>query len=809
MPEDLPKLIHPQGPESALIMLVTDSPTEDDQKAGKLFYGRYTSVIKELFSEIKVKIESTYRTSLFKERLVYNGTNKKPLREAVNLALSHRDYRKLLVDEILNIRPKVVVPLGEISFNFLTGEKSLSNFRGSVLPLRQEIISQDPFLSSVKVVPSLSPRDLYVDPSAKVYTRIDYERISSIVNGTFVQEDANVFLPKTIGEVLEWFHKFKKPLGVLDIEARFSIPVCIGFSFDRNNAMVVPLIDNKFDKAVLVEFWKIIEKILQECSWVNQNMKYDLHRLRWFGFQDYRIVGDTALRATCIYPEFEKKLAFLNSIYTDMPYFKGEGKNAGGGDKVRFYTYCGKDCISTYRIYQEQEKEIEELGIRTYVDKVQELFWPYVRMERRGIGIDEQERQKLLAYYELKFYTYRETIRFKLNEPTFNPMSGEQNCNLFYKRFKLPTIINKKTGQPTSDEEAIDTHCVDNCNDDPFKYLILQLIRGCKKIHKVIEALQTVRHPDGRMRCSYDLGGTNTGRSAGKKVSEDSLYIDYSLKNPTIKTQDLGHSLQTFGKHEFFVLGEKFGHDLRNIFVPSNGFIFSEGDLSQAEARVDCVLAKDWDFLPEFDKKPGVHCLTGSWIFECQPGDILKGTEKYHIAKIARHAGERNMYPSRLARMIQRDIVFCTEVLNRLHNTQPNIRGVFHDEVRKVILEKRFLLSPTGFRRDFFGKVDHEMYNQAISTLPQNIVAKQMQFSIPLLEKRFEGHDVHFVYEGHDSLMAEIRPDFKDEFASNFRSVVERPIDFRNCSLPRDFDLVIPTEIEFGENWGQMKKYGK
>jgi hypothetical protein len=30
---------------------------------------------------------------------------------------------------------------------------------------------------------------------------------------------------------------------------------------------------------------------------------------------------------------------------------------------------------------------------------------------------------------------------------------------------------------------------------------------------------------------------------------------------------------------------------------------------------------------------------------------------------------------------------------------------------------------------------------------------------------------------------------------------MERPIDFRKCSLPRDYDLVIPSDMVVGKRW--------
>jgi hypothetical protein len=65
--------------------------------------------------------------------------------------------------------------------------------------------------------------------------------------------------------------------------------------------------------------------------------------------------------------------------------------------------------------------------------------------------------------------------------------------------------------------------------------------------------------------------------------------------------------------------GEQYGKDLRSMFVPNRGYSLVEHDLSQAEARMDAVLASDHDILSGFDDGIGIHCLTGSWVYDCKP----------------------------------------------------------------------------------------------------------------------------------------------------------------------------------------------
>ena len=307
------------------------------------------------------------------------------------------------------------------------------------------------------------------------------------------------------------------------------------------------------------------------------------------------------------------------------------------------------------------------------------------------------------------------------------------------------------------------------------------------------------------MRSEFNLAGTENGRSSAGSTTDNHLYVS----KKKIKKMDLGRSFQTITKHGFQINGETYGKDIRSMFVPSNGYCFVECDLSQAEARVDAVLSKDYSILDVFDGPIGIHRLTGSWIYDCDPMEIKKnilidGIDRYHEAKIGRHATERNMRADRLMMMINKPIHKCEEILRKIHAKQPNLRDVFHHDVREILRTERKLIAPNGRKRDFFGKYDENMVNEGISTLPQAIVSDQLKFSLPALKQ--EGPLFRPLVEAHDGFLAEVHNEDKELYAQTFKRIVEREIDFRTCSLSRDYKLKIPMEAEWSNtNWQEMK----
>src|SRR5437868_5093374 len=64
-----------------------------------------------------------------------------------------------------------------------------------------------------------------------------------------------------------------------------------------------------------------------------------------------------------------------------------------------------------------------------------------------------------------------------------------------------------------------------------------------------------------------------------------------------------------------------------------------------------------------------------------------------------------------------------------------------------------------------------------------------------------------FLIENHDSIFAEVHKDIKDQYIEIFNKHYRRPINFSNCSLSRDFNLIIPPEISISDTtWLEMKE---
>jgi DNA polymerase I-like protein with 3'-5' exonuclease and polymerase domains/uracil-DNA glycosylase len=814
------------------IMLVGDFATDDDFTNGKALTGYSETILKSLFAGHNYKLDNTYRTLYIKDRLSYNGRAKKKKDEAITEALGKADWKKILIDEITELRPTVITPLGNLSLKFLSGHHSVDKFRGSVLPLNPEIQSKLGEHHIVKVIPTLSPFILNADWVARIYCSLDIQKVVlNKDNRAPIRQRELIWIAKNAQELRTYINRIRDcDFITLDIETYCGIPTCIGFSHDGYEGVCVPLLDTSIDMANRVLMWQMVSKLLySHIPKVNQNIKYDQTILERFNFKVQNIVFDTQVAAGLIYPELDKNLGFLASIYTDMPYFKNEGKefDASIHDKSRLYIYNAKDAISTYQVARKQKEEILELGMRDLYygnnpapEKEPELnplgliklYHIYQKMDKRGIQIDAQERDKLISKYGTLLQIYETILRNKIDQPDFNVNSPKQVGILVYESLKYP--IRKKTNASGSSynteedmlEELYLNHKPGIAGDHEKYAEVLELIIFVRKLYKILQTINTTIHPDLRMRQASNLSGTSTGRTSGNKALDELFVIDVKRKSLGVERKRVGHSLQTLGKHGFPFQGKTYGKDLRTMFVPSPGKVLVEIDFSQAEARVDAVLAADYDMLPVFDNGIGIHRLTGSWVYSCEPSDIKKGTEEYHIAKIVRHAAERNMKPPLLSLLIHKPIAFATELLTKFHTVQPKIRAIFHQDVTTHVRQHRNLVAPNSRRRDFFGRPNEQMFNEAISFLPQCIVSDQNKFTmIPFYE---DNNEFPWLAEMHDATLCELDKSEVESYCMRYKKIAERPINFLNCSLSRDFELVIPAEFSISEtNWQEMEEF--
>lgn len=858
LPKSFSPCVSSHGYTDAQIMFLQGFPLKDDLLQGKALSGSSEKTLATFLKEHHISVNRVYKSIYIREKLEYSATNPKKLRIALS-KIDTSQYEELLRAEINEVKPNVIVPLDDIalaavfphinSIHKPKGRKYWINcYRGSILPLREDWQQDLGPENIARVIPTIGPQLLWSDWSARAYVGIDYKRIVDNSNKrSKIEKVGMVWVAKNYDAFTTFLRRSyeKRPNRVsFDIETYGGLITCISFCFDGNEACTVPLSDTNISIGELALLWGAVSLVLRDpfIEKSNQNIKYDWTILEREGFIVNNVRSDTMLKGSVLYPELPKGLDFWTSIYTDIPYYKDEGKefNPKLHSRDRLYIYCGYDSLSAHQIATEQDKELEESGMKDFYEtEVAPSILIYKDMDRTGILVDQDQRQKLNEKYEILYQSNVSTLRTLINKPDFNPNSPTQVGDLLYTEMGFP--FRRKTDPETgrvswkTDKDTLDDLLIYHADSNKFGKVGAEVISRqivCRKLSKVIEYINTPIHSDGRFKGSSNLAGTETGRSSSSKTIDERLRYDGEKGTKPVKR--LGRSLQTITKHGFTIDEDIFddfdskviADDIRSMFVPHKDHVFIEGDGSGAEARVVFVLAEDYNGLASMDQKPKIHAKTAAKFFGIPVENIKKdangnwtpsipkvGITYYDMGKKGRHAGNYDMGAFRLTQMTHLDIIESTRILDIFHTNEPNIRRIFHAGVIQQLRLDRTLINPFGRKRTFFSDLNDKTFKEGFAQIPQGTISDLTKFTAWRIKEALQEDWYYKLYrflaEMHDALFSEVHKDIAMKYMETFKKIYERPISFRNMGqvLSRDFDLVIPLELSWSStNWNEMKE---
>jgi hypothetical protein len=147
---------------------------------------------------------------------------------------------------------------------------------------------------------------------------------------------------------------------------------------------------------------------------------------------------------------------------------------------------------------------------------------------------------------------------------------------------------------------------------------------------------------------------------------------------------------------------------------------------------------------------------------------------------------------------------FAGQCLKELEKDTPKIPQVFHAEIQRLLFDDRRLFGTYGASRYFYDEEGPDLWKGGYAFIPQQTVSdKTKQVLIKIVNKLW---DVKVCVESHDALAMQIREKVLDERIEEIQEWFNEPIDFNNCSIPRE-SLVIPTEVEIGYDYKNLKKY--
>jgi DNA polymerase-1 len=651
-----------------------------------------TNTIKDLDRPLEYYIKAVYRTN-------------KPVE--VIVSPEGQQYIQELHQEIRSFKGRVIIAWGNAALYALTGRWGITNWRGSVL--------SPPELPNKIVVPTFHPATV-IPPKNQFLNRrciiFDMIRAKSVADGTFKRVKRVTRIRPTYHESLDLLKEIrdwgrKGNTVDYDIELSNQEVSCISFAKGRHFAFCIPFIDERGDYFTPEQegvIWQEIARIIEDYRIPKrgQNLCFDAHLLlRKFGIAP-RNLHDTMIAQRILMPDYNIGLNFITSIFTDMPYYKQDGKVwlKGIGTYEQGWEYNCKDSLACADAGPQQQWDLDTQGNKPTYQRTRRIILPLVYMMERGIKIDVRGMSKAYDDAEVTIAGYQQELNEMVGQE-LNANSFPQMDAYFYGKLGIKPY--KKKGKKTLDETA----------------LIRIARRGfpqakqALKIRGAVKERSTYLNPakvdtDGRMRSSYNPVGTRFSRISS---SENIFGTGNNLQNQP--------------------------HKILQYFLADSGYIFYSLDLSQAENRIVAYVGRIQEMIDAFEAGRDVHRLTASLLFgkpydeiSDEPGSSPLGdgskSERFY-GKKSNHELNYDIGYRLFSLILQIPEVQGRGILEKYHRIYPGVRRDFQGYVKRCISTSRSLTNLLGRKTSFLDKMDtpeskDKLLKGAYSCIPQGSV---------------------------------------------------------------------------------------
>ncbi|QCW28244.1 DNA polymerase I [Lysobacter enzymogenes] len=480
---------------------------------------------------------------------------------------------------------------------------------------------------------------------------------------------------------------------------------------------------------------------------LGQHGKYDLHVLRRCGVEIAGYADDTMLEsfvynATASRHDMDS-LAKRYLGYDTIKYSDVAGK---GAKQISFSQvaiddatkYAAEDADVTLRLHRVLGAR---LAAEPALEKVyREIEMPLVpvlaRVEANGVMIDGDELRK--QSQELgKRMLDAQLKATELAGRTFNLDSPKQLQALLFDELKLPVLVKTPTGQPSTNEEALEAIA----DQHELPRVILDY-RGLAKLRSTYtDKLPEMVNPHtGRVHTSYHQAGAATGRLASS---------DPNLQNIPIRTDD--------------------GRRIRRAFVAPPGRKLVACDYSQIELRIMAHLSQDEGLVRAFESGADVHRATAAEVFGKKSLDEVSGNER-RAAKAINFGLMYGMSAFGLARQLGIGRGEAQDYIALYFSRYPGVRD-FMERTRQDARDKGYVETVFG-RRLYLDNI--KASNQglragaeraAINAPMQGTAADIIKRAMIDIDGWLAGHRERalMILQVHDELVFEVEDSFVEE----------------------------------------------
>jgi DNA polymerase-1 len=454
--------------------------------------------------------------------------------------------------------------------------------------------------------------------------------------------------------------------------------------------------------------------------------------------------------------------------------------------------YNGLDTMVTLEVLHAIEPQLDEITTPVY-DHARALQAPILEMMLRGFRVDPVAGKKTFAALVPKIRKLEEQLLEILVDGIGLPKemvtwtkkekgqvqqkflwnSPARLQHLFYEVMGFPPV--KFRGKISVDRKALE-----KLKNYFFAEPIVNHILAIRDVSKKLGLLKTGVDYDGRMRFSFNIAGTDTGRLSSYKSSFGS-----------------GTNMQNITP------------ELRNIFAADPGKKVCYMDLGQAEARgVGAIIWNLFhdgvylDFCESGDLHTNVTRMTWQsmgWTDDPKANKAIAEQSFYRhfsyrdASKRLGHASNYYGQPPHIAKEVHIPYPLVKEFQEGYFAAFPGIPE-WHKWVKQKVIKDGWITTFMGRRRWFFGRrYDSDTHRAAIAYEPQSSIADYINKGILNV---WRADIVELLVQVHDAIVFQYDEEKENEVVPAVQRLLEIEV-----PLMYGRSLVIPTDAMVGWNW--------
>jgi DNA polymerase I len=386
-----------------------------------------------------------------------------------------------------------------------------------------------------------------------------------------------------------------------------------------------------------------------------------------------------------------------------------------------------------------------------------------------GIRVDAAELRRIVRDLTSECGLLESEIQ-RLAGETFNVNSTLQLRSILYDRLGLTPGRKTKTGFSTD-------------------AATLEKLRGQ---HPIIDVLLRYREVE-KLRSTY-------GDSLLGEVAEDGR-IHATFQQTVARTGRLSSDRPNL--HNIPVRSEE-GRQMRQAFIPAEGYVLLVADYDQIELRVIAHLSDDPGLVSAFSERRDIHRATASQVFGVAPEDVT--TAQRNRAKMVSYGLAYGMEAYGLGRRLSIETPEAQGILDAYFDAFPAVRAYMDDTVTEA--------RSKGFTETLFGRrrplPDLNSPNrnlrlaaerQAMNAGIQGLAADLFKVALVRLDSALEqgGFASRLVSQVHDEVIVEVRDGEEDLVGQLVPEVM--------ADVAGVVGLAVPLEVSasWGRSWADAK----